>query len=206
MVAEQRPTTADEGSGPNRHFRIVRIDGKRRAFSLEPVFWTALERAARQLGLRLNRYITQVLAQAPDGNSASVLRCAAVQWLLLEQERLRTADPIALATGVTQAIPVPALVLDERKRIIAHNQPFLALGHDDDGSPARFGPVHLHLPAPLPRLLERLTQPTAPSLGLDFVLEFGPRKRTGVLNATLLTRTERGGHILCVVRSVSPLR
>jgi predicted DNA-binding ribbon-helix-helix protein len=205
MVAAQRPETED-GHGPNRRFRVIRIDGKRRAFSLEPIFWTVLERAARQLGLRLNRYLSGVLAQSPDGNSASALRCAAMQWLLMEQERLRATDPVALATGITQAIPVPSLVLDERKRIIAHNQPFLALGHGDDGTPARSGPVHLHLPVPLPRLLERLTEPTAPTLAIDFALEFGLRKRTGVLNAALLTRTDRGGHILCVVRNVSPLR
>jgi predicted DNA-binding ribbon-helix-helix protein len=205
MAAEQRPA-ADDRNGPSRHFRIVRIDGKRRAFSLEPVFWTALELAARRLGLRLNRYLAQVLAEAPEGNGASVLRCAAVQWLLLEQERLRANDPVGLAAGVTQAIAVPALVLDERKRIVAHNSSFLALGHDGDGAPSRSGPVHLHLPLPLPRVLERVMHPATPALSLDFVLEFGSRKRTGILNATLLTRTERGGHILCVVRNVSPLR
>ena len=52
----------------------------------------------------------------------------------------------------------------------------------------------------------RAGDPTAPTLAIDFVLEFGLRNRTGVLNAALLTRTDRGGHILCVVRNVSPLR
>ena len=63
--------------------RSVTIAGHETSVSLEPVFWQALEAAAREQGLPLNALIARIdverLDSAPPPNLTSAVR----QWLLL---------------------------------------------------------------------------------------------------------------------------
>jgi predicted DNA-binding ribbon-helix-helix protein len=191
---------------PEKLFRILRVGGRRRAFSLEPIFWTVLEEAARCAGARLSDYLTELLRDTPQANATALLRTRAVEWLNGERERLRRVDPERVAAGVTQAIPLASFVIDERKRIIAYNRPFIELARDRSNSaPPSVGPVHLHLTLPLTRVVEHLREPANRSISLDFVLDFGGLRRPGSMNATLLSSTEDGSHLLCVVRQIGTM-
>jgi predicted DNA-binding ribbon-helix-helix protein len=61
--------------------RSVTIAGHETSIALEPIFWSALEKAAAELALPLNALIARVdaerLEQAPPANLASAIR----QWL-----------------------------------------------------------------------------------------------------------------------------
>lgn len=67
--------------------RSVTIAGHQTAITLEPIFWSALRRAAADRALPLNALIAQIdvlrlEAEAPP-NLASAIRC----WLFDEQSR-----------------------------------------------------------------------------------------------------------------------
>ena len=83
--------------------RSITIAGHATSISLEPVFWSALEAAARRRGLPLSALVAAVDAErigvATPPNLASALRC----WVLAE------VDPDARA----EALQIPALK-DER--------------------------------------------------------------------------------------------
>ena len=61
--------------------RSVTIAGHETSLALEPIFWTALERAAEQEKLPLNALVAQLdaerLRHSPTANLASAIR----QWL-----------------------------------------------------------------------------------------------------------------------------
>jgi predicted DNA-binding ribbon-helix-helix protein len=61
--------------------RSVTIAGHETSIALEPIFWSALEKAAAELALPLNALIARIdagrLEQAPPANLASAIR----QWL-----------------------------------------------------------------------------------------------------------------------------
>jgi predicted DNA-binding ribbon-helix-helix protein len=204
---DPHPTTTVAADEPEKLFRILRVGGRRRAFSLEPTFWAILEEAARHAGTRLGDYIGDLLRDAPHANASSLLRTAAADWLRTERDRLSQFDPGRVATGVTQAIPIACFVIDDNKRIIAHNRPFIELAREKSGTaPLSVGPVHLHLALPLARVVEHLREPANRSVTLDFVLDFGGLQFPGSMNATMLSSTERGSHLLCVIRQIGSMR
>ena len=61
--------------------RSVTIAGHETSIALEPMFWAALNAAAKQAGLPVNALIARIdaerLAQSPPANLASAIR----QWL-----------------------------------------------------------------------------------------------------------------------------
>jgi predicted DNA-binding ribbon-helix-helix protein len=202
-----RASILQQGSLPRtsretRRFRALKVGGRRKAFSLEPEFWTVLEEAARQAGVRIGEYVARCSGDVPSGNVSSVLRRCAISWLVAERERLRPADPVSLAKRVTDAINSPALVITDRKRIVAHNRSFLNLGARPGAEhvPERLGAVHLRLSAPVSTILERLEKGGDRSLRVDYILDFGVHRRVGSLNATVLERNEETSYLLCVLR------
>jgi predicted DNA-binding ribbon-helix-helix protein len=62
--------------------RSVTIAGHETSVSLEPMFWLALEKASRQLGLPVNAVVAQVDAERLEGPSPPNLTSALRQWLL----------------------------------------------------------------------------------------------------------------------------
>jgi predicted DNA-binding ribbon-helix-helix protein len=62
--------------------RSVTIAGHETSVSLEPMFWLALEKAARQLGLPVNAVVARVDAERLEGPSPPNLTSALRQWLL----------------------------------------------------------------------------------------------------------------------------
>ena len=73
--------------------RSVTIAGHETSISLEPMFWRALERAAREEALPVNALIARIdveRLEAPDG--APNLTSAIRQWLFLRQGRADRGD------------------------------------------------------------------------------------------------------------------
>ena len=62
--------------------RSVTIAGHETSISLEPIFWTLLESAARSEGLPLNAFIGRIDAERLDSRPTPNLTSALRQWLL----------------------------------------------------------------------------------------------------------------------------
>jgi len=61
--------------------RSVTIAGHETSISLEPIFWSALEQAARELDLPINALVARVDAERLEGPAAPNLTSALRQWL-----------------------------------------------------------------------------------------------------------------------------
>ena len=62
--------------------RSVLIAGHQTSISLEPMFWLALERASRELGLPVNALVARIDAERLEGPVTPNLTSALRQWLL----------------------------------------------------------------------------------------------------------------------------
>ena len=120
-------------------FRVLRLDGSRKAFRLETPFWEALEVIARERGTTLEDEVRAKLDNVPDNaNHSSALRVGAIEdmiefWRLAESRaaRLQWAH-------VLEASPSPAFALTESGRLIYANSALVKAvrGHrlaPDDG-------------------------------------------------------------------------
>ncbi|MGE5562365.1 MAG: ribbon-helix-helix domain-containing protein [Bacillota bacterium] len=61
--------------------RSVVIAGHQTSISLEPMFWSALERAARERGCALNALVAEIDAARLDAEQPPNLTSAIRQWL-----------------------------------------------------------------------------------------------------------------------------
>ena len=61
--------------------RSVTIAGHETSISLEPVFWQALERAARELGMPVNALVARIDAARIEAARPPNLTSALRQWL-----------------------------------------------------------------------------------------------------------------------------
>lgn len=68
--------------GPRK--RSLTIAGHLTSVSLEPVFWTALEAAARERGLPLSALVAAIDAARIEADEAPNLASAIRSWLLVE--------------------------------------------------------------------------------------------------------------------------
>ena len=64
--------------------RSVTIAGHETSISLEPMFWAALEAAARERSLPLNALIAEIDVERLDGNPPPNLTSAIRQWLFAQ--------------------------------------------------------------------------------------------------------------------------
>ncbi len=67
--------------------RSVLIAGHQTSISLEPVFWRALEAAARERGCRLNALVAQIDVERLDADEPPHLTSAIRQWLFERQTK-----------------------------------------------------------------------------------------------------------------------
>ena len=68
-------------AGPTK--RSVTIAGHETSISLEPIYWTALETAAREAALPLNALVAEIDVARLDADPPPNLTSAIRQWLLL---------------------------------------------------------------------------------------------------------------------------
>ena len=65
--------------------RSVLIAGHQTSISLEPMFWRALEAAARERGLPVNALVAEIDAARLDARQPPNLTSAIRQWLFAER-------------------------------------------------------------------------------------------------------------------------
>lgn len=141
MIEPQRLNA--EGGGedsPYRlHFRALPIDGGRKAFRLEMIYWQALEVLAAQNGRNLAGEVQARLAHTSDQlNQSSALRASVAadlfeSWKKSEAEALRPDWSAMIA-----ALPQPAFLASRRSVLLAVNEPLLSVlqgVHPDRGAP-----------------------------------------------------------------------
>jgi predicted DNA-binding ribbon-helix-helix protein len=177
----------------------LKIGGRKRAFSLEPVFWEALDEIAQRNSDRLGASITRLLGDGPHRNAASILRTGATGWLLQEYRKLSARDYKSLGQRIVDSIPVPAFVMDQRKEILAFNRAFLHLGIPNSGQ--KSGNARLRLNAAFDRVVEVISQDPQRSLALKGMLDFEDSQREGTVIVTFLESVGRKSFFLCTFRT-----
>jgi predicted DNA-binding ribbon-helix-helix protein len=68
--------------------RSILIAGHATSISLEPMFWRALEAAARQRGCPINALVAEIDAERLDARPTPNLTSAIRQWLFARQPEL----------------------------------------------------------------------------------------------------------------------
>ena len=91
------------------HFRVLRVEGVRRAFKLEPVFWSALALFAARRRRTLAAEVVERLKTAPAESNHSAFLRASVAGDLFDLWQAQQARPTAPGwAGVVDAIAEPA--------------------------------------------------------------------------------------------------
>jgi len=134
---------SDEAPADGPQQRIVQADGRRYSLRLEPEFWTALERAAKDRGVRLGRLVAGIAKEAaPGANLASRLRLFCLDAADRRagklhdslQEATRSSGDTDIAVLV-DSLPIPAVVIGGAGEI----------KHFNGGFGRWFGPGHPQL-------------------------------------------------------------
>jgi predicted DNA-binding ribbon-helix-helix protein len=123
----QSTELAHEAAAAEPMFRVLVVDGRRKAFRLEASFWSALElfaaRADRSLAAEVE---ARLMESSPELNQSSALRASLARDLLdgWRQAEARLAQPQCGA--LVAAIPTAAFAVSVRSRLLSVNAPLLA--------------------------------------------------------------------------------
>ena len=143
MSATGRPqlnALEPEAAASEPQFRVLVIDGRRKAFRLEAAFWSALEMFAGRANRTLAGEAEARLAEIPpDLNQSSALRASLASDLLdgWRDAEAKLARPQGAA--LVAAIPTAAFAVTARSRLTSVNAPLLS--HLQRLSPGRGAPV-----------------------------------------------------------------
>jgi len=118
-----------EEEGRNRlHFRVLSIDGARKAFRLEMIYWEALSVLAAHNGRTVAGEVQARLSNAPaDLNQSSLLRASITADLL---SGWKDAEGRAVRpdwSAMIAAVPAPAFLVSRRSVLLAVNEPLLSV-------------------------------------------------------------------------------
>jgi predicted DNA-binding ribbon-helix-helix protein len=129
-----------EAPASEPQFRVLVIDGHRKAFRLEAAFWAGLELFAERSGRNLAGEVEARLADSPpELNHSSALRASLARDLLdgWREAEAKLAQPQCAA--LVAAIPSAAFAVTARSRLTSVNAALL--GHLQRLSPACGAPV-----------------------------------------------------------------
>jgi predicted DNA-binding ribbon-helix-helix protein len=201
-------SAVEEDGDRHTKFRILKIGGRKRAFSLEPVFWNILEEAAQQASMRLGDYVSNLLAEAPNGNNSSLLRSKAAEWAAAQAERRRDKGLIGLARRIVISHSSPAFVMDQYRQLVACNRQFEDLiAMASNKTPAvRMAEIDVRLGVPMGELGRVLRDYPEKFLRANFAARWGELERSGALNIMLVGDEKDRVLFLCLVRSIEEAR
>ncbi|MDP2121216.1 MAG: ribbon-helix-helix domain-containing protein [Hoeflea sp.] len=168
------------------HFRVINSGGKRRGFSLERVFWTALEDLIKADGITAAGFV----ARLQDGEMAtsalsSQLRASIMKRFLERYEDLRIRSEVQTSQAIVAACPVPAFIISIDRKILFHNNAFLMylqtrfIGLDNAKG---LGEIRLTLETPLVEIIDQLKADTGRGQQVGFTIAHGDRKLRGRLS------------------------
>ena len=200
--------TDDDGGDRHTKFRILKVGDRKRAFSLEPVFWSILEEAARQSSMRLGDYVSQLLTDKPGSNNSSLLRSRAAEWAAEQAERLKDKGLIGLSRRLAISHTTPAFVIDQHRRVIGCNKQFEDLISDGTmtSTQARLAGMDVRLGVPMSELGRILREQPEKFLRANFAVRWSDVERSGALNVMLVGEEKDRVLFLCLVRSIEEAR
>jgi predicted DNA-binding ribbon-helix-helix protein len=109
-------------------FRVLVIDGVRRAFKLEPVYWSALSLLAARRRRTLTADVVERLRSAPPGTNHSAFLRASIAGELYDACQTQQARPSSLSwAAIVDAIAEPAFAATLGGRLTAINPRMRAL-------------------------------------------------------------------------------
>ncbi|KGF69504.1 hypothetical protein LL06_11145 [Hoeflea sp. BAL378] len=168
------------------HFRAIRSGGKRRGFSLERVFWTALEELTKADGVSVADYIERLDADRTGASGlSSQLRASIMQRILERYEGLQDRTGLHTSRAIVSACPVPAFIISVDKKILFQNSAFLMylqtrfIGLD---TAAALADVRLSLETPLVDVIEQMKTESGRSQQVGFTIGYGERRLRGRLS------------------------
>ena len=183
---------------PSR-LRILKIGNRKRAFSLEPIFWEALESIARAQGQKLGALVEELLASGPHRNASSALRTAATDWLLAERRKFLARDFRKIGQRIVDSIPVPAFLLNQHKEILAFNRAFLETGSDHHAQKPLIAQLRLNVS--FPRVVDLLTEKPEKPIALKGILDFGDFQRAATVTVAFLETVGKNAFFLCTLQA-----
>jgi predicted DNA-binding ribbon-helix-helix protein len=195
--SDVQPETKQKKPGESR-FRILSIDGKRRAFKLEAAFWQALQEMAHAKGERLSLLISGLLSEAANENASSILRVAAASWLLETVKKQEERSIGARWQRIIDLIEQPAFIINQAKQIVLFNRPMQTLSAGDVSSPAV---LKLGLGVEISRVLTLFQEQEQRIISLPCTLESGGRTVRAAIKMTLLERRRGNAFLLCALKS-----
>lgn len=194
----------EDGTERTSKFRILTLNGRRRAFALEPIFWSILEDAAHEQSMRLGEYVASLLADASRANHSALLRVRAAEWAERRRDRLREKGYLAIGRRIAASHAAPCFLIDQRGAIAAHNKAFSDLLHNDTdrfADPDKLS-VQLRLGVTVADMMRLLKANPGKFLRVRFSLLVDKFERPGVLNAMFVGEEQDACFALGLVQSV----
>jgi predicted DNA-binding ribbon-helix-helix protein len=208
QVLPNAASADEEGGDRHTKFRILKVGGRKRAFALEPVFWSILEEAARQSSMRLGDYVSQLLADAAGGNNSSLLRSRAAEWASEQAERLKDKGLVGLSRRIAISHTAPAFVIDQHRHVVGCNKQFedLISAGSTLSVQARLAGMEVRLGVPMSELGRILREQPEKFLRANFAVRWSDVERSGALNVMLVGEEKDLVLFLCLVRSIEEAR
>lgn len=208
QVLPNAASADDDGGDRHTKFRILKVGDRKRAFALEPVFWSILEEAARKSSMRLGDYVSHLLTDTPAGNNSSLLRSRAAEWASEQAEQLRDKGLMGLSRRIAVSHTAPAFVIDQHRHIIASNKQFedLVSGNSPASTQARLAAMDVRLGVPMSELGRILREQPEKFLRANFAIRWSDVERSGALNVMLVGEEKDRVLFLCLVRSIEEAR
>ena len=121
-LVTQEPPTDDL----DLEFRVILIDGKRRGFRLEKLFWRLLDDISKRRGLRRSKLVAGILARGEmeTKNAAGAVRGFVARAIEEERHGLHSAFAQPKQVSLLQQAPVPAFAINRYKRLQQVNSEF----------------------------------------------------------------------------------
>lgn len=196
----------DEAEGVERasKFRIVTINGRRRAFALEPIFWSILEEAADAEFMKLGEYVGSLLADRSRANQSALVRVKAAEWMERRRQLLRKKGFLAIGRRIVASHSVPCILIDQRGALAAWNKAFgdlLRIEPRGNPLPGKLS-VQLRLGIAIGEAMSVLKANPDKFLRVRFSLLFCGFERAGVLNVMFVGEEQDARFAVGLVQSV----
>lgn len=176
-------------------FRAVKVGDRRRGIRLEQIYWDILGDITQREGIPLTRYLEDVDRRFPDAvNITSVLRVLATGWVRERNRELGALAGAGRVDALVQACPSPAFALQEDKRLVAYNPPFLnyiqaRFSYFSQNLMARG--LRLSLDVQISELADALRRAGNKPLRTGFVLGMENQRLRGHLSTTLAPTADK---------------
>lgn len=196
------PGKAAPNAGPRRtetgehgwFFRAITIDGRRTALRLERIFWTAIDRLAREDRVPASRIVAEALASESAGtNSASAVRQHVLHRMMDRNDKLQRHLSVDAVSHLLNACPAAACALSSERRLRLTNAAFLRfvrLNLPVDPRETSTAALRMQIDMQMHELFSALDMNGGQPVSVGFALGLQERRVRGRMNAVLAPCSE----------------